>query len=138
MGKNNTTYQYRPGTDLLGRSSEKDLWVLVDNKLSMSQQCPCGLAGQWYPEVHWEDHCQQIKGGDPAPPLSPGEVTSGVLCPVLGSSVQGRNGAPGVGPTEENKDDWGMGESFLGGKAVGTESVQPQKEAAERRSHQCL
>ncbi|GAB0180647.1 mitochondrial enolase superfamily member 1 [Grus japonensis] len=39
MGRNNPKHQCRLGVDLLGGSAEeKDLGVLVDNKLSMSQQ----------------------------------------------------------------------------------------------------
>ncbi|PKU44415.1 hypothetical protein llap_5284 [Limosa lapponica baueri] len=40
LGRNNPKHQYRLGADLLeGSSEEKDLGALVDNRVTMSQQC---------------------------------------------------------------------------------------------------
>lgn len=66
--------------------------------------CPSGQEGKWNPGVHKEEHCHQAEGADPAPLPSPGEATSGLLCPVLGSSVQERLGDPGVASVEGKKD----------------------------------
>jgi len=40
LGRNNPMHQYRLGADLLGSSSvERDLGVLVEDRLTVSQQC---------------------------------------------------------------------------------------------------
>lgn len=43
---------------------------------------------------------QLIRGGDPVPLFSPGEATSGVLCRVMGSPVQERQGTTRASPEE--------------------------------------
>jgi len=53
LGRNNARHQYRLGADLLESSSvEKDLGVLVDDKVTMSDHaCPGCHEGQWSPRV---------------------------------------------------------------------------------------
>ena len=86
-----TLHQYRLGADLLESSSaERELGVLVDNRLTMSQQCPGCQESQWDPGVHQDDCGQQVEGGSPSPLHCPGEASSGVLCPVLVSPLQER------------------------------------------------
>lgn len=54
-----------------------------------------------YPGLHWAEHCQQVTGGDPFPPLSPGETTPGVLSAPLKEGY-------GESPARGHKDDEGM------------------------------
>lgn len=61
--------------------------------------------GQQYPGLHKEEHCQCMQAGDPSSLCSTGEATTGVLGPVLGSSVQARHGLIWVSPGLGCKDD---------------------------------
>lgn len=48
----------------------------------------CHKEGEWYPGLHQEEPWQLVKAGDPSPLLSTGKATPGVLCLLLGPSVQ--------------------------------------------------
>ena len=99
-------HQYRLGDDLLERSSEeKDLSVLVDNRLAMSQQCILvaekenGILGCVKMSV-----ASRLK--ELILPLYYALVRPHVgYCPVLGSPVQKSQGSSRKAPAKGYKDD---------------------------------
>lgn len=64
--------------------------------------CFCHRGGQWHFGLHVEC-CHLVKGSDPSLQISTGEATSGLLCLVLGSSVQARHGHTGDIPKKAQK-----------------------------------
>ena len=100
-------HPYRYGADLLERSStERDLGVLVVNKLAMSQQCALG-AKKAHRTLRCITNSMASRSRDP-PLLCPGEPTFRLLCPVLGSLVQERQESFRRSPAEDCIDMWGL------------------------------
>ena len=64
---------------------QKDLGILVDSKLDMSQAMfPHSPESQLYPGLCQKKRDQKGKGGDPAPLLCAGDASPGVLHPEGG------------------------------------------------------
>ena len=115
LGRNNPMHQYRLGADLLESSSAKrDLGLLVDDRLTMSQQCALaakkasGLLG-----------CIKKSMASASRKVLLPLYSPPVLCPVLGSPLQERRGTTVENSEKGYKDDKGTGASLLSGKAEG-------------------
>jgi len=115
MGRGNLCYQSRLGDEEIESSpDEKDLGVLVDEKLDMIHQCALTARKvSCVPGLHQEKHSQQVKGGYSFPLFRSGETSPAVLRPALEPPAQERHGAVGVGPEKGHKDDLRAGAPLL-------------------------
>ncbi|KAF4790107.1 hypothetical protein TURU_144170 [Turdus rufiventris] len=67
-------HQHRQGADLKSSSVERDLEVLADNKLTMTQQRSSSQEASGVLWCIYEEYCLQVERGDSDPPFSPGEA----------------------------------------------------------------
>jgi len=82
LGQGNPKHKYRLGREWLESSpEEKDLGLLMDEKLNMT--CACRPESHLYPGLHQEKRGQQVEGGDSVPLFRFHETPPGVLCPAL-------------------------------------------------------
>ena len=93
------------GEELESSPVKKDLGILLDNKLHMSQQC--AVAAQKANSIlGYQNKCgQQGEGGDCPPLLCSCEGPSGALHSSLKPPVQKGCGAARVAPDEGHEDD---------------------------------
>ena len=132
LGWRNPRHLYRlEGAVLESSSAEKDLGVLMDDKLNMSLQRALaarkanGILGSIMRGVVSRDREVII-------PLYSAllRAPSGVLCPGMEPPVQERQRAVGEGLEEGHKDDQGAGALPLRRHAEGAGLIQPGEKAA--------
>jgi len=115
MGHGNCQHQYRLGDEWIESSpAEKDLGILVDEKLDVSKQCMLAVQtdSQLYPGLHPQQRGQQVEGGDSPTLLHSCETPPRVLCQALGPPVQEGHEPVRAGPEEATKIFRGMEHLF--------------------------
>jgi len=138
LGRNNSMHQYKLGVDLLESSSaERDLGVLVDDRLTMSQQC--ALAAK---KASWILGCIKRSVASRLRDFLLA-LYSGLVRPHLEYCVQ--FWAPQIKKYEEllervqrNATRMMRGLEHLSREAEGAGLVQPEEEKAARGSSKCL
>lgn len=87
--------------------AKKDWGVLVDENLDMSWSLCCAHSPgkPQHPLLHPQQRGQEGEGGDLAPLLHPGETSTAVLHPAMGSPTYTGHGPVRVNPGEGHEED---------------------------------